>query len=146
MKSLYKQCKENDTMTQQSQEPNQFELTGDGVQITYQSGHFIDRPNLPQFTYQDAENNLTFNKDEIRTQQSELGTLVSVSLKITVDAGATILTLLLPSINLAGETEQSFETLAIVTQSFGILPREGARLVYEDVLDLQGTARFAPFL
>lgn len=133
-------------MTQQSREPNQFEFTGDDVQITYRSGHFIDQPNLPQLTYQDAENNLTFNKDEIRTQESELGTLVSVSLERSIDAGDTVLTLLLPSINLAGATEQSFETLAILTQSFGILPHEGARLVYEDVLDLQGIARFVPFL
>jgi hypothetical protein len=55
-------------------------------------------------------------------------------------------TLLLPSINLAGATEQSFDILAIVTQSFGILPREGARLVYKAIRDLQGTARFVPFL
>ena len=128
-------------------EPNVFELNGDGVQITYDArGPFVDQPGLkPTFTYQDADSNLTFTGDEIRSQQSELGTLVSVSLKMTVDAGATVLTLVLPSINVAAATEQPFETLAIVTESFGILPREGARQIY-DVLELDGLARFIPLL
>jgi hypothetical protein len=132
-------------MVQQNQEPNRFELTGYGVQISYWSGHFIDEPNLPQFTYKDASKNLTFHRDQIRTEASELGTLVSVTLNMTVDAGATVLTLLLPSINLAGAAEQNFATVAIEAQSFGILPRKGARLIY-NVLQLHGAARFVPFL
>ncbi len=133
-------------MVQQHQEPNQFDLTGYGVQISYRPIHFIDEPGLPQFIYKDASSDLIFHKDEIRTEPSELGTLVSVTLKRTIDAGATVLTLLLPSINLAGETEQSFATLAIEVESFGILPRKGARLVYSKVLNLHGTARFLPLL
>lgn len=128
-------------------DPNVFELTGDGVHITYDArGPFIDQPGLkPTITYQDADRNLSFTGDEIRSQQSEIGTLVSVSLNMTVDAGATVLTVVLPSINLARATEQPFETLAIVTESFGILPREGARQIY-DVLELDGVARFIPLL
>jgi hypothetical protein len=129
-------------MTQQSQEPNLFELTGDGIQITYQSGHFVDRPNLPQFIYQNAGNTRTFQKDEIRTQQSEPGTLVTVTLQTTIDTGHTILTLLLPSIHLAGATEPSFETVAIVTRIFGLVGMVGQ--VYEAITTLQGTARFVP--
>ncbi len=133
-------------MAQNSQEPNQFGLTGYGVQISYHAGHFIDMPDLPQFTYKDASSNLIFHKDEIRTEASELGTLVSVTLKMTIDAGATVLTLLLPSINLAGAMEQSFATVAIEAQSFGMLPRKGARLIYDKVLNLHGTARLALYL
>lgn len=126
---------------------NVFELAGDGVQIYYSArGPFIDQPGLePTFTYQDQVLNLTFTGEEIRTQQSEMGTLVSVSLKITVDAGATTLTLLLPTVNLGDTAEQSFETFAIVTETFGILPRLGARQVY-DTLDLSGVGRFIPLL
>jgi len=81
-------------------EANVFEMTGDDVQISYSArGPFIDQPGLkPTLTYQDSDQNLTFSGDQIRTQQNEIGSLVSVSLKTSVDAGATILTLLVPSI------------------------------------------------
>ncbi len=134
-------------MAQQGREPNLFELTdGEDVQITYNATHFIDQPTRPQLTYQDAERNLTFNRDAIRTQQSELGTLVSVTLELTVDAGATVLTVLLPPINLAEAEDQPFETFGIVTRSYGMLPRMGARLTYEDVVELDGVARAMPIL
>jgi hypothetical protein len=57
-------------------------------------------------------------------QESPLGSLVSVVLLPTVDAIAVTLTLLLPPINLAGQDEQDFETVAIKTTSYGKLPRE----------------------
>jgi len=126
---------------------NVFDLAGDTVQISYSAlGPFIDQPGLqPTFAYQDQELNLTFTGDQIRTQQSEIGTLVSVSLKESIDAGATTLTLLLPAFNLADTAEQPFETLAIVTQTFGILPNVGAGQVY-DVIELDGVARLLPIL
>jgi hypothetical protein len=128
-------------------EANVFELTGNNVQISYSArGPFIDQPGLqPTFTYQDQEQNLTFSGEQLRIQQSEICTLVSVSLKISVDAGATILTLLLPTITMGEMAAQPFETYAIVTQTFGILLRVGARQVY-NVLQLNGTARFLPIL
>ncbi|MDQ6644383.1 MAG: hypothetical protein M3Y76_08035 [Chloroflexota bacterium] len=73
------------------------------------------------------------------------GTLVSVSLKKSIDAGGTILTLLLPTIEMGDMAEQPFETVAIVTQTFGLLPGAGARQAY-DVLELEGVARFLPIL
>jgi hypothetical protein len=128
-------------------EANVFELRGDDVQISYSArGPFIDQPGLkPTLTYQDDELNLTFTGEQLRTQQSEMGTLVSVSLKISIDAGGTILTLLLPTIEMGGKAEQHFDTVAIVTQTFGILPGAGARQTY-DVLELEGVARFLPIL
>ena len=50
------------------------------------------------------------------------------------------LTLLLPSINMAGQHEQEFDTIAIKTISSGMLPTTGAQLTYE-VSSLQGTAQ-----
>ncbi len=104
-------------MTQQDNQPNLFELSGYGVQITY-STTSID--GQPRFDYQGPygpQENLSFTGSEIRTQQSELGTLVSVTLLRTVDAGNTVLTLLLPYVRLAGQNAQSFETLAIVAKT-----------------------------
>jgi hypothetical protein len=129
-------------------EANVFEMTGDGVQISYSArGPFIDQPGLkPTLTYQDQDQNLTFSGDQLRAQQSEMGTLVSVTLKTSVDAGATILTLLVPTVIVEEVmADQPFETYAIVTQTFGILPGVGARQVY-DVLELDGVARLIPLL
>ncbi len=70
---------------------------------------------------------------------SVLGPQINVVLIPTVDAKAVKLTLLLPPINLAGREKIDFHTIAIKTTSYGLLPREGARLTYE-VIHLQGKA------
>jgi hypothetical protein len=126
---------------------NIFEFTGEDVQISYSArGPFIDQPGLqPTITYQDSDKTLTFSGDQIRTQQSEMGSLVSVTLLPSVDAGATILTILLPSIHMGDMAEQPFETFAIVSKSFGMLPRVGASQVY-NVMQLNGVGRFMPIL
>lgn len=126
---------------------NIFEFTGENVQISYSArGPFIDQPGLqPTITYQDSEQTLTFTSDQIRTQQSELGTLVSVTLKPSIDAGATILTILLPIIAMGDAGEQPFVTYAIVSQTFGMLPHVGASHVY-NVLQLDGVGTFMPIL
>lgn len=133
-------------MTQVNSEPNKFTFTNDTVLITYQAIHFIDRPDLPALTYQATDSTLTFHREEIRTQESEIGTLVSVTLQKSVDAGATILTLLLPQIRLINTTEQSFQSMGIITRTFGILPLEGVQQVYEEVLQLYGVATLVPLL
>ena len=123
-------------MIQQTSVPNLYVFSGDQTTITYS----LSEDATLALDYQDAKGTLSFVDTEVRRQDSELGTLISVSLKRTVDAGATILTLILPPINMAGQTEQDFETFAIITQSYGILPRQGARLTYQALM-LEGAAR-----
>ena len=100
----------------------------------------------PRLEYQGPEGSFVFpdagpGREHINVQQeSSLGPLVSVVLVPSIDAIALTLTLLLPPISLAGQDAQDFETVAIKTTSYGMLPREGARLTYE-VIDLQGTAQ-----
>lgn len=64
-------------------------------------------------------------------EQSFLGQQVMVVLKPSVDGPAVTLTLLLPSITMAGQREQKFDTLAIKTTTSGMLPTGGAQLTYE---------------
>ena len=124
-------------MTPQSLEPTLFKLTGDGVQITYSTSSF-EGP--PQFRY----NERTFTGEEIRTQASELGTEVSVTLQLRLAAvGGTVLTLLLPEVILGETAAQSFQTLAILANRPEVV-RPGAQLSYT-VLTLQGTAWFVVF-
>ena len=125
-------------MTQQMVQPNLYTFDGD-AQISYVTA---DSSGQPQFTYQDDTYNLSFSGGDIRTQDSELGTLVSVSLVRSVDAGATVLTLLLPGNNLSSGDVQSFDTIGVITQTFGILPHDGAQRTYQ-TLFLQGTAQSA---
>lgn len=73
-------------------------------------------------------------------EQSLLGQQVNVVLVPSVAGTSVTLTLLLPSMNMAGQDEQDFDTIAIKTTSSGMLSTTGAQLTYE-VIYLQGTAQ-----
>ena len=100
----------------------------------------------PRLEYQGPEGNFVYpqagpGRENINVQeQSTLGPQVNVVLVPTVDAKAVTLTLLLPPVNLAGHEKLEFHTIAIKTTSYGMLPKEGARLTYE-VFHLRGEAR-----
>ena len=127
-------------MTQQNQEPNQYQLTSDGLQITYTPSNDNGQP---QLGYQGSHGNLTFTANDIRSEETVPGTLITVFLVRTVDTGSVTLTLLLPGVNLAGTTEQPIQTIAIETQNlFSILDRNKARQTQTyQVYNLQGTAQ-----
>ncbi|HLG60691.1 MAG TPA: hypothetical protein VKY19_02085 [Ktedonosporobacter sp.] len=130
-------------MVTQNAEPNLFELHGHETHITYSTTSTAGKP---QLVYRNNEQNYSFSGDEIRTQDSELGTLVSVSLVRTIDQGSTSLTLVVPSVNLAGEQQQHIKTLAVVTKHLvGIQPlQKGARELYHEV-SLEGKAELVQF-
>ena len=128
-------------MTQQNQEPNQYQLTSDGLQITYTPSNDNGQP---QLGYQGSHGNLTFTANDIRSEETVPGTLITIFLVRTVDTGSVTLTLLLPGVNLAGTTEQPIQTIAIETQNlFSILDRNKARQTQTyQVYNLQGTAQY----
>ncbi len=85
-------------------EPNLFTLQGVGpkykdVQISYSTSSITGQP---LFSYKDSEGTHSFKGDEIHTQKTETGTMVTVTLKLTVDTGNTMLTILVPDIKLEG--------------------------------------------
>jgi len=139
-------------MTQDST-ANLFTFSSDSgdIQITYYPhapGPLIQGQNSggPRLDYDGPEGRFVYpsgepGREHINVQeQSVLGPQINVVLVPTVDATAVTLTLLLPPVNLAGQDEQDFDTIAIKTTSYGILPRVGARLTYE-AINLQGTAQ-----
>lgn len=132
-------------MTPQAQalQPNLFELSGHGTHITYSTSGIDGRP---RFSFRDAHFNENFTGDQIRTLDSELGTLVTVSLKRSVDRGYTSATLLVPGVTLGGQTSQHISTVCIVTVHItGIQPgHTGAQQTYNTVT-LQGTAQLVEF-
>jgi hypothetical protein len=82
--------------------PNHYELSGDGISISYLP---TAGPAAPGgggfFSYQDELTAVTFRGDQIRRAEvPDLGAVVSVTLHLTVDAGSTTFSVLLPAVNL----------------------------------------------
>jgi hypothetical protein len=75
-------------------QPTTWILAGGGVQVRYSVAG-------PNFQYQDSQRILDFTGQEIRVVDvPDVGTLVSVTIVLTVDSGSTTFTVLLPRVNL----------------------------------------------
>ena len=127
-------------------QPNMFDLSGGGLHITYTTTSFGGQP---QFTYHDAHKNLSFSGNQIRTVAvPDLGTIVSVTLMMTVDSGSTSFSLLIPRVNIPGNQSVPISTDGVTTiHRFSIIPalNNGQRDFYT-VTRLTGTAQHVVFL
>src|SRR5438045_3725551 len=73
--------------------PNVYQLAGAGIHVSFRTEGF----RAPFFTYQDTHRTLTFSGDQVRlVDVPDLGTVVSVTLMLTPDAGSTTFSVLLP--------------------------------------------------
>src|SRR5665647_117172 len=101
----------------QYNEPNQFVLQGvaqkyRNVSIIYSTTSLTSKPIL---SYTDSKGtHKNFTGSQIRTQETEIGTMVTVTSLMTIDNGGIELTILVPAINLDGSS-QKFKTIAILT-------------------------------
>ena len=117
--------------------PNQYDLSGKHLHVTYSTTGIDGKPH---FSYQDLQQTLSFTGDEIRSVETEIGTLVSVTIRMTVDTGGTTFSVLLPHVNIPGEQSVSIQTFGITTlHKFSILPVNGQRDFYTTTR-LNGTA------
>jgi len=125
-------------------QPNRFILqSSDGsIKVDYETSSFGGHPIL----------NLTqgpgpirhFSGSQIRTVNTEVGTLVTVTTQITIDTGSTSFTLLVPAITLTAISDhKSFTTEAIVTSHTGpnSVPSTGVHERYR-FITLNGEASF----
>ncbi len=94
-----------------SVQPNHFVITGAGIKITYST---TSLNGLPLLTYKDQQRNLTFQGDEIRQSDTEIGQQITVTIDEIPDLQTVTFTLLLPDINL-DEPEVHFQTIGILT-------------------------------
>ena len=121
---------------------NLFQLSGGGLHVTY-----LNASGVSQLTYQDANRTLHFPAADIRkVDVPDLGTIVSVTLLLTVDSGSTTFSLLIPQVNLPNQPRASapVTTDGITTfHRFSLVPvlNEGQREFYM-VTPLTGTASF----
>ena len=102
-------------------QPNRFVLqSSDGkTKIDYETSTFIGQPTL-NLTQPPGHPIRHFAGSQIRTINTEIGTLVSVTLHMTVDTGSTSFSVLIPAITLTGAgARQTFSTEAIITNHSG---------------------------
>jgi hypothetical protein len=85
--------------------PNHYQLSGGGISITYLP---VGAGGLAHLLYQDTQRTLNFTGDQIRSVEvPDLGTVVSVTLMITVDSGSTTFSMLIPKVTLQNTTGAS---------------------------------------
>lgn len=85
-----------------------------------------------------------FSGSQIRTTNTEVGTLVTVTTHMTIDTGSTSFSALIPAISLANISDhKSFSTEAIVTTHSGpnSIPSTGVHETYQ-FIPLKGEANF----
>ena len=131
-------------MTQQQIHANRFVLKGERLEVTYDEITFAGPP---QLTYQVLQgiHSRTFSGNELSSKESDIGTLVTVTLEVIPDDKRTLFTLLIPTINVTGANEVPFETLAIYTTVLdSIIGPKGVSGAVESYqcVQLEGTAQF----
>lgn len=124
--------------------PNLYQVHGSGLQITYATSGIDGKAHLQ---YHDSAQTLQFSGDEIRTVEAEIGTLVTVTIRMTVDTGSTSFTLVIPQVNLDSSNHVNIHTFGITTvHRFSVIPafNHGQTELYT-VSQLSGTAAFVVF-
>lgn len=106
--------------------------------------YYINEDNSSQLDYQDAQGSYTFQSSQLYIQQSAIGMLITATLKNSADVGTITCTLVLPVVNLGGQTKQPLATFAVIAQDYSILSRAGAQLTYR-VVTLQGTGQYTDY-
>lgn len=124
--------------------PNMYQLSGHHLHVSFTTTGIDGKPHL---TYQDAHQSKSFRGDEIRVVECDLGTLVSVTLRMTVDMGSTSFSLLIPRMQITQGTTAAVHTYCITTlHRFSIAPQlDQGQLDTYTVVNLQGTAQFVVF-
>ncbi|MDQ2731099.1 MAG: hypothetical protein M3Y56_05525 [Armatimonadota bacterium] len=128
----------------QAMSPDEFELKGTGVEITYSTTSFVGTPRL---NYTHGGKHKTFTGTEIQSESTALGQLVTVTLEAIPDYKSDILTLVIPQINLEGN-DGHFGTFAVLTTERtsrgGPSGVRGPVQSYQ-VIQLQGVAKSVVF-
>lgn len=121
--------------------PNQFELLGRGISVNFSATSITGQPLLQ---YQDACRQVSARGEEIRQQETEMGTLVTITLEPDADAGSLLFSVLIPRAQLMGVgSEVRIETLGFITRSrFARGPAADAQLQSSTCITMRGSATF----
>ncbi len=121
--------------------PNQYELLGSGVSINFSTTSITGQP---LFHYQDSCREVNARGDEIRQEETEIGTLVTITLEPDADAGSLLFTVLIPRATVQNiGSELRITTEGIMARSrFARGPAADAQLQEYRVVTLRGQATF----
>ena len=127
-----------------TKKPTLYQLSGDSIHITYSTTSFAGSPLLH---YQDATHTREFTDKDIRTIDTELGALVTVTLNLTPDLGSTTFTVLIPRVGLGLSDSAHIVTEGITTmhRTTIIGPALQGQTDFYTFRRLQGTAAFVVF-
>jgi len=125
--------------------PNRYVLeSSDGtIRVDYETTSFIGQPIL-NLTQGPGGPIRHFAGSQIRTRNTEIGTLVTVTTRLTTDTGSTSFSVLIPAISLAAVADsKTFATEAILTSHTGpdSVPSTGVLETYT-FIPLKGEATF----
>jgi hypothetical protein len=127
-------------------QPNLYQLSGAHLHVSFLTHSGPATPEFPQgpphFTYQDTNQTLSFSGNQIEVVTTELGQIVSVRIRLTVDAGSTTFSVLIPRVNLSPGQPANIQTQGITAiHRFSVLPglNHGQQDFYT-VTPLHGTA------
>jgi hypothetical protein len=122
-------------------EPNHYELLGRGISVSFASTSLTGQPLLH---YQDASREVSAMGEDLRLVETEIGTLVTVTLEPDADAGSLLFTLVIPRARLEGVgSELRISTEGLLTRSrFSRGPIADAQLQESMCLPLKGRATF----
>jgi len=132
-------------MSQIESRPNKYSFRGEDTRITYYTqnpGPLIAGEDTSggRLEYQDGEESRVFTGNSLQLQDSLLGTLLTVVLKVNNDTGGLLLTILLPRIfGVTHEHAVDFETFAIRTATRGSVVAPGTGQTYT-IIHLSATA------
>ncbi len=126
-------------------QPNRYVLQSkDGkTKVDYETSSFVGQPVL-NLTQPPSHPIRHFAGSQIRTLNTEIGTLVSVTTHLTIDTGSTSFSVLIPAISLAAISDhKEFTTEAIVTSHSGpnSVPLTGVHERYH-FIPMKGQATF----
>ena len=124
-------------------QPNLFELGGYNTQISYSTTSITG---VPQLTYSNQAQTLSFSGSEIQTEQTQLGQIVTVSLSSNLAIGNfESLSLLIPTVSLPLDSKQgSIQTIAVFSLREPLVKQSGQSQTYM-TLCLSGTAQQLDF-
>jgi hypothetical protein len=124
--------------------PNQFDLQGQGISISYSTSSISGKPLL---SFKKGRQTLNFSGDQIGALDTQIGSLITVTIATKVDREFTTFSFLLPAIQLPGAgSKQAFRTLGITTVHKTSIagPVKGAQQTYKTIA-LRGSARRVDF-
>jgi hypothetical protein len=129
----------------QTNQPNLFLLSSRNILIRYQT---TSLQGSPEFHYEDGRVNIDRRGDEIRTDDTSIGQLVTVVVEQVPDLETVTFSVVLPAVNLQERTPASLSTLGVVTRDMTTIGGPGlivGQVQTYDAVELKGTAQLVQF-